>query len=196
MRIISVICASLLVLTMDGPAVAHPADRVYVVNTFPERNAESTFGGSNGQAYQTVGQTIRVPETTTLLRGFAFRLFFDGRIRARAFVYRWDFRGMHAVGAALYRSDPIDITARDWQRVRFDTGRLALRPNRRYVLFLSVAENEPGGAGFGAYSLSGRRSYPHARFVAQSGYGAQSWREAWIQRPDFGDLAFRMRLES
>ena len=206
-RLVCALLAATLTITLAASSTAAVSDqprRTYVVDTFRDRLGETTFGGagepgSRTNRWQTVGQTIRVPARATYLRGFGFRLFFGNRINdihARAYVYRWNAPGKHAVGDALYRSDVIDIPDQEWQRVHFGTGRLKLQPGRRYVLFLSVAQNRPHQFSRGSYWLSRPGSYTHGRLVVQGGYGTQRWKNhQWQARSDpAADMAFRMRL--
>ncbi len=82
-----------------------------------------------------------------------------------------------------------------WQRVRFDTDRLKLEPGRRYVLFISIAEDRRQRPSFVSYELSRPASYRRGRLMTQTGYGARTWTEKrWEHIEHFGDMAFRMRL--
>lgn len=93
--------------------------------------------------YATVGQTITVPRTDSVLDEFTFYYqsdFKDGPI-VRGDVYAWD--GAKATGAGLWESAPRQfITARNTPTpVTFQTGGVALTPNERYVLFVSLSKD-------------------------------------------------------
>lgn len=195
--LLAAILVGTLAPTSTATASNAPADTV-TVSTFSYPQSSSAFGEGAPHptsGYQTVGQTIRVPAGATRLRDFAFRLSRVSALRARAFVYRWSAPNHHAYGHALYRSDVIDIPENGWHRVDFNTD-LDLRAGDRYVLFVSVAQNDPSWRRRkGVYKLTPSRSYPDGHFVAQGGYGTRRWtHHRWERRPDFGDMAFRMRF--
>lgn len=200
-RATGVLLAALLAGTL-APTSAATASNVaadtVTVSTFSYPQGSSVFGQGAPHptsGYQTVGQTIRVPTSATHLQDFAFRLYRVNALRARAYVYRWNAPNHRAYGHALYRSDVIDIPENGWHRVDFHTD-LDLRAGDRYVLFVSVAQNDPDRhRRKGAYKLTPSRSYTDGHFVAQGGYGTRRWtHHRWDRRPDFGDMAFRMRF--
>jgi len=90
-------------------AAAAAAAQAQDIDTTTAWNGSSTVGGFGGTA--TYGQTITAPPGNNRLVDFSF--YIDARgmsLPFRAAVYAWDTAQQHAVGNALWQSEPVTIT--------------------------------------------------------------------------------------
>lgn len=140
--------------SMDKLGSTRQASSVVVGITGP--NQGPTFGVAPAAA-QTVGQTLVVPTTETVLRSIAFGpMDVDAGIVVRAFVFAWSDALTHATGNALFTSAPSTSTGGS-QTFSFPTNDLTLTANSKVIAFLTVSAdtNTTGSTGHTFFATAG-----------------------------------------
>jgi hypothetical protein len=137
-----------------------------IISTLEKINiAWLSFG--EGLNFQTVGQTLVLPQGAKNLDAFEFilqRVGTSGSTSFRTYVMEWNNSTNQAVGTPLYRSgDLFYDNTRAVQRFRLPTGQLNLDPGKQYVAFISTTERSNGIMDRGAaIQVSGYGGAPDA----------------------------------
>jgi len=162
----------------------------------------------------TIGQTITVPSSDSILESFSFELNLPSQLTFAGYVYAWDNSpanldgtgGQVATGPRLFQSAPVTIGGTGgFELVTIDTGGLPLLANQEYVLFISTSEfgGPSGGGQIGAQPYFTPDWYSGGMFVFNNDNDSTHWTtprpgSGWVPYfiPNNGDLAFQAQFTS
>jgi hypothetical protein len=105
------------------------------------------FGYYTAPYYQvpTIGETVTVPATDTVLDSFTFYVDLPTDVIIRGEVYLWG--GTNPTGSALYESGPTSTTmygnGSNMHPITFNTGGINLTANTQYILFITTTRDAP-----------------------------------------------------
>src|SRR5206468_2937367 len=98
------------------------------------------------------GQTVTVPASAQILKGFTFEMNLPASVVFRGEVYAWN--GSMASGASLFESTSQSTSGSGFQAITFTLpgGGVPLTSGGQYVLFASISKDPASGVGTWGYS--------------------------------------------